>query len=200
MRKIAITQRSELFESVGETRDTLDTQLVQLVTQCDLCPVPIPNVLSTEKMLEIWLECVKPDAILFSGGQDFGLFPDRDRLEHSLMNFVMAKKIPTLALCRGMQLLIKQAGGSLKKVDGHVDQEHDLKGMHNHRVSSFHNFAPDFIPSEYHVITRAYDECVEAIRHKSLPIEGWMWHPERTTSSRQLHISLIKQLLGEHGY
>ena len=195
MKKIAITQRNELFERVGEIRDTLDRRLLQLVVQCDLCPVPIPTFPPTEHMLQKWLDCIKPDGILFSGGQDFGLFPNRDHLEYSLLDYAKTNRLPTLGICRGMQLLIKHAGGSLEKVIGHVNQKHKLKGEHNHVVECYHNFAPDQIPDEYEIISRAADNCVEAIRHKSLPVEGWMWHPERTVSNRQLHIQLMKQVL-----
>ena len=195
MKKIAITQRSELFHSVGEIRDTLDKRLLQLVVQCDLCPAPIPNFSPTENMLEIWLDCIKPDAILLSGGQDFGLFPDRDHLEDLLLNYAITNQLPTLGICRGTQLLIRHAGGSLKRVIGHVNQEHKLRGRHNHCVKSYHNYAPDQIPDEYEVISRTIDNSVEAIRHKNLPVEGWMWHPERTMSNRDLHIELMKQVL-----
>ena len=196
MKKIAITQRIEAFESVGEIRDTLDVRLIQLVVDCDLCPVPIPNFSPAGNILEHWLDCIRPDGILFSGGQDFGLFSNRDNLENSLLSYANSKRLPTLGICRGMQLLIKHAGGSLKKVIGHVNQGHKLKGAHNHFVECYHDFAPDLIPDEYQIISRAADNCVEAIRHKSLPVEGWMWHPERTMSNRDLHIQLIKQVLG----
>ena len=195
MKKIAITQRNELFERVGEIRDTLDIRLLQLVVDCDLCPVPIPNFSPTENMLENWLDCIKPDGILFSGGQDFGLFPNRDHLENSLLNYATTAQLPTLGICRGMQLLIKHSGGSLKRVIGHANQRHKLRGEHNHHVECYHDFAPDLIPDEYEIISRAADNCVEAIRHKNLPVEGWMWHPERTESNRDLHIQLMKQVL-----
>ena len=195
MKKIAITQRCELFKGVCEMRDTLDIRLLQLVIQSDFCPVPIPNFSPSENMLEIWLDCIKPDAILLSGGQDFGLFPDRDHLEDMLLDYAITNRLPTLGICRGMQALVRHAGGSLKRVIGHVDQDHRLRGRHNHIVKSYHDYAPDQIPDEYEVISRAVDDCVEAISHKSLPIEGWMWHPERTMSNRDLHIGLMKQVL-----
>ena len=78
MKKIAITQRIESFESVGEIRDTLDLRLIQLISDCDLCPVPIPNFSPGGNILDHGLDCIRPDGILFSGGQDFGLFPNRD--------------------------------------------------------------------------------------------------------------------------
>ena len=34
-------------------------------------------------------------------------------------------------------------------------------------------------PSKFKILVKAKDGVMEAIAHKELPWEAWMWHPER---------------------
>nr|AAY87264.1 unknown [uncultured bacterium BAC17H8] len=70
-----------------------------------------------------------------------------------------------------------------------------LTGTYTHRVNSYHEYAPDQLPGCMDPIAVAEDGNVEAIKHKIMPIEGWMWHPERSEENRGLHSCLIKSKL-----
>ena len=60
-------------------------------------------------------------------------------------------------------------------------------------VNSFHN-ALEKEPSEFEVSARAEDGVIEAIRHKTLPWLGLMWHPEREKEFREEDLNTIKAL------
>ena len=63
-------------------------------------------------------------------------------------------------------------------------------------VNSYHNLVLTSCPSEYDVIARSIDGEIEAIRHQSLPWEGWMWHPEREKVFNADDIVRTKDVLG----
>ena len=46
-------------------------------------------------------------------------------------------------------------------------------------VNSFHDWGLDNCPPNFEIMARTNDGVIEAIKHKVLPWEGWMWHPER---------------------
>jgi len=178
---VAITQRVDFIEGYHETRDALDQRLSQHVASVDVLPVPVPNILG-EAILP-WLERLRPAAIVLSGGNDIGECPDRDRTEWLLLNYAQDHGIPTLGICRGMQMMASWAGTGLKPVSGHVRGNHEVHGDINGMVNSFHTAALTGCPSGFEVTARSLDGEIEAIRHSVLPWEGWMWHPERSPSS-----------------
>ena len=47
---------------------------------------------------------------------------------------------------------------------------------------------------QFKVIAHSLDGEIEAIKHKSLPWEGWMWHPEREEKFLKEDINRIKNL------
>lgn len=83
------------------------------------------------------------DAVVFAGGSDLdpqlygqaphaettGLRPLRDAAEMRLMRAALDRDLPTLGICRGMQVLAVVCGGSL------VQHLPDVVGHHGHRPS-----------------------------------------------------------------
>ena len=60
-------------------------------------------------------------------------------------------------------------------------------------VNSYHKWAIVDCPSNFEVKAHSDDNVIEAIRHKKLPWEGWMWHPERDNGdSKNLDTKLLK--------
>lgn len=139
--------------------------------------MPIPNT-----ALDPSLHCSKwgINRLILSGGENYGQSRNRDLTEMTLLDWAEDEAIPVLGICRGMQLMAIHAGGQLKPVDGHVATHHKLKnGIISHEVNSFHTQALSYCPDTYSVIAESTDNEIEAISHKMLPWEGWMWHPER---------------------
>jgi N5-(cytidine 5'-diphosphoramidyl)-L-glutamine hydrolase len=190
--KIGITQRVDKIGSYDECRDALDQRLIDWVGKSGFVPVPIPNTLvgmgppnNPQLMLKNWLNSVKIDAILLSGGNDIGDSLNRDLTENYLLSWAEKNTIPVLGICRGMQMIGTYSGVKLKKLGGHVKTRHHLKvdigsrGKFPETVNSYHNQVLDCCPESFKVLARSEDGNLEAIVHKNLPWEGWMWHPER---------------------
>jgi len=167
-----------------EIRDALDQRLASWLLQAGFLPVPIPNLILDGSGLDHWIQAVKPEALILSGGNDIGACPARDATESHLLSWASVHKVPVLGICRGMQMMAVWAGATLSKVEGHVRVRHQLvacpeSGDLPMSVNSYHDWAISGCPDSFTVVAQSEDGAIEAIRHTELPWEGWMWHPER---------------------
>ena len=177
MTLVAVSQRIDLIADRQETRDSLDQALTRFLVDIGCLVVTVPN---SPRTADAVLRRIAPEAIVLSGGNDIGEFASRDATERAMMAYARVHGLPLLAICRGLQFLISEHGGTLKRVGGHVGSQHVIHGRINAQVNSFHEWGLDEVPTVFEVLARAGDGSVEAVRHRHLPWEGWMWHPERT--------------------
>lgn len=158
------------------------------------------------------------DGFILSGGGDvnplflneeplFGegeIFPPRDLMELYLAKQLLARNIPLLGICRGMQIINIAAGGTIFQ-DISMQCPDNIRHMQiaprrfpSHRVevaegtllhrivkrsilevNSFHHQAVRDVPSGLAVAARSADGIVEAIEGtESTFILGVQWHPE----------------------
>jgi putative glutamine amidotransferase len=180
-----------------------------------LMPVPIDEDAAAD-VLERF------DGLLLMGGGDlhpeeygqerrdevYGVIPHRDRFELVLAHTAVDRGVPTLAICRGHQVLNVALGGSL---DQHITDRdgvlphgkpgvpggstvHDIEiepgsrlaeamGVTHASCSSHHHQAVDRTGKGLRVTARAPDGVVEGIEHDG---DGWIvgaqWHPEDTAA------------------
>lgn len=179
MKRVAVSQRVDAWPERGEVRDALDQRLAEFIAAAGGLAIPVPNTLVASGTLQAWLAAIAPEAIVLSGGNDIGQQPARDRTESLLLEHAQGLGLPALGICRGMQMMGRQAGTALKPVDGHVGSRHRIRGLITEEVNSFHQFALAGCPAGFEVLARAEDGAIEAIRHRTQPWEAWMWHPER---------------------
>jgi len=97
---------------------------IQALIVAGATPLLIPPGLDTPALEAI---CARLDGLLLTGGADIDparygeerlpecgeLEPERDELELSLTNMALARDLPTLGICRGMQTLNVAIGGTL---------------------------------------------------------------------------------------
>ena len=178
-------------------------------TGAEAVPIPHETPLSTLLPLVVSL-----DGIVFSGGTDvdpvhYGQAHDplcervdrrRDRMDLALMDLVLARSLPVLCICRGMQLLNVALGGTLRQhITGHRSEPNDEQAVWHEvriepdtrlfqitqtptlRVNSFHHQAVDRLGEGLRVAARTSDGVIEAIE---LPgdrfVLGVQWHPEKS--------------------
>ena len=205
---VGITQRVDKVEPYNEWRDALDQRLVDWVIHAGFLPVPIPNSLvdltsiySYQPILDNWLNRVKIDAILLSGGNDIGNIEQRDLTEKYILSWAEKNKKAVLGICRGMQMIGIYMGDSLIEVDGHVKANHTLQIKSRdtqtlpETVNSYHNLALEGCTNTFEILAESEDDNIEAIKHKTLPWEGWMWHPEREEKFAERDQNRFKKLM-----
>jgi putative glutamine amidotransferase len=201
---VGVTLRVDNIVGRSELRDAIDQRLIQWLVQAGCLPFFVPNTLCGvaqlgQPLFDNWLQVVKPGAIILSGGNDIGEYPERDTIEKYLLSWAERKKVPVLGICRGLQMMAVWAGANLAKQEGHVGRRHQLlvsgpKDEWPASVNSYHDDVVCSCPDGFDVVAEAEDGAIEAIKHTRLPWEGWMWHPEREESFAQQDIKRFKRL------
>ena len=124
----------------------------------------------------------------------------RDSLEMALIDQAVARGMPILGICRGMQLLNVYFGGTLhQSLAGLYVEDPEIRtirsrkrvtitpgtrlakllGMAPLRVNALHSQAIDRLGSGLLISARDRNGIPQAIEHQTLPlIEGIQWHPE----------------------
>lgn len=198
MKKILISQRRDFIDGRGEDRDALDARWASFLFDLGFLPMPVCSGLAG---VGNYIEQLMPDGILLSGGNDLGCSPQRDLLEHKMLDYAKNNTLPVLGVCRGMQMLNSYLGGGLVEVDGHTATYHPIKGewaekQGYHMVNSYHNKAikPQTLAQSLDVLAITADGVIEAVKHSTLPWTGIMWHPEREPVVTKTDKNLILKL------
>jgi len=205
---IGISQRVDNIEAHNEWRDALDQRMNAWVIEAGFIPVPVPNSLvdmslsgDSQPMLERWLHSLHIDALLLSGGNDIGSVPHRDLTERYLLRWAEKNSKPVLGICRGMQMIGTYSGVELIHADGHVNTRHQLNINYDYgqslpkSVNSYHNLVLQECPTQFEVLATSEDGNIEAIMHRELSWEGWMWHPEREKKFVKINQERFKKLM-----
>ena len=156
------------------------------------------------------------DGLLLAGGGDieparygagdhpaqYGTDPDRDELELELATTAVRMGMPTLGICRGVQLLNVAFGGTLVQhlEDGDspvVHRDEAKQALHGLRIEpgsrlaeavgqveaeglSHHHQALDRLGEGFRPVAWAPDGLVEGIERDQGWTVGVLWHPEST--------------------
>ncbi len=146
-----------------------------------------------------------------------GLNPERDTLERDLIGAALARKLPVLGICRGMQLLNVAAGGSLHQdIEGFYEEHPAIRSVlprkrieidTNSRlarilvttrlqVNALHSQAIDRLGDGLAVSAREPSGVVQAIEQRGSEFTlGVQWHPEylpQRPEQRALFRALIR--------
>ena len=198
MKTVIYTQRVEVIESYQERRDCADQRIADFMHACGFLPIPVPNRADLAKQI---VETLTPAGIILTGGNSLvaygGNAPERDAMDNALIELAIQNKIPLYGFCRGMQSMLFYFGNELVNVEGHVAVRHVVRAdRENYEVNSYHNQACKELRGDCELMIAAQtsDGVIEAVRHKSLPIAGTMWHPEREMCYTQKDINMLKEL------
>jgi len=124
---------------------------------------------------------LNPDGLLVSNGPgDQALMQET---AHTMRT--IAKKLPTMGICLGHQILGIAAGGKTFKLKfGHRSANQPVRDTGTGRVyitTQNHGYAvdPATLGKDYEVfLVNANDGTVEGLRHKELPVFSVQFHPE----------------------
>jgi putative glutamine amidotransferase len=229
---IGIVAHQALVEEV-DTRvlhHVTNSAYVKAVRKAGGIPVLLPLIDGPDA--EAFLGAV--DGVLLTGGDDvdpasYGherapetvkTDPRRDELELALARAVVGRDHPTLAICRGCQVLNVALGGTLTQ---HVDDHFEL-GRYNEtvhavklvdgtsleqwvggtpagvlEVNSLHHQSVDAPGSRARVAATSEDGVVEAIEVEGAAnVVGVQWHPE-LLRHRPDHLALFRELVRRAG-
>ena len=194
MKLVGLTLRVDLHKSINERRDAIDQRWYFFLKECGLFPVLLPNF---EDSINFIKKLSLVGVILTGGNSIKGLggdAPERDDFEFNLIKYTIQGKLPLFGVCRGMQIIQHFFKEKIEQIPNHVGNKHKIRYLDKSiEVNSYHNYGSyDCSSSELEVVGRSNDNIVEAIAHKSLPIKGIMWHPEREKVMSSLDISILK--------
>jgi carbamoyl-phosphate synthase large subunit len=125
-----------------------------------------------------------PDGVLISNGPGD---PARLSGQVAVVRDLVERRVPTLGICLGHQILGQAVGATTSKLRfGHHGGNHPVKDVRSGRVfitAQNHEFqvVPASIPESegwYCSEINLNDESVEALRHESIPAFSVQYHPE----------------------
>ena len=201
----------------------VNSAYIKAVRKAGGVPVLLP-VIDADTDVASLLERV--DGLVMTGGGDvdpagYGQAPDpqtsrvdpvRDMHDIAFCRVAVERDVPTLAICRGSQILNVALGGTLvQHVDKHFDVArynevvHDVDlepsstvakwtGTTRLGVNSLHHQAVATAGSETKVAAYATDGTIEAVEVEGKLVVGVQWHPE-LIRHRPEHLALFQSLV-----
>jgi putative glutamine amidotransferase len=196
--KILVSMRIIENLTYPELRDAISHDWASFFSKHNLLPILVPNALNH---LSRYFD-LPPQGLLLTGGESQGPLHRptlRDHTEMTLIAEAIARDIPILGVCRGLQIINRYFGGGTVALPtkSHLGT-HTIKlnDGTNHIVNSFHNEGVTLASLAAGLIPFACaneDGLVEAVRHETLPILAIQWHPERPNPASVLDRQIIDE-------
>ena len=140
------------------------------------------TVLSENATIED-IKKIKPHGIFLSNGP--GDPSATEKKCKNLLQAIISFKIPVFGICIGHQLIGLSFGAKTSKMSqGHRGANHPVKNLSNNKVeitSQNHGYQIDkaTVPTCFEIThVSLFDNSIEGLKHKSLPIFSVQYHPE----------------------
>lgn len=188
-----------------------------------ILPVAEPGMTEDALYEEASRRLAFADAVLLPGGGDISAWrygqeahaesddgdDVQDMFDLAVARYVVENKVPTLAVCRGMQILNVSLGGDLDQhlPTPHMNQIHTItldaassltsSIARNPQVSCYHHQAVKNLGKGLVATAWAEDGTVEALELQGAEfwIHAVQWHPEDTVASDLAQQALIKEFI-----
>ena len=218
--------------SLGLWKDCLFRDYTQSVVAAGGIPVGIPIIEDKDLVADL---LTRVDGVILTGGPD--IYPylygeemrpgighmdhTSDHMELEIAKHTLDNNKPTLGICRGIQVMVVAAGGSLiQDIKSEVENplchwQNSTKDSFAHQVdvkensklaeivgpgkiwvNSHHHQAVRVVPDELEITANAGDGVIEGIEHRRHPFYvGVQWHPEGTSFVDQPSLRLFEALV-----
>lgn len=187
-------------------------------------PLMLPPI--TSLATEVWALLARVDAVVLHGGGDvdprrygqeptaeqlYGIVHEHDEMELAVVAAALQRDVPTLAICRGLQVLNVALGGTLQQDIGneeHWHQFHSVELDEGSRLAAaigstrverghcVHHQALAEVAVGLEIVGRTADGIVHACE---LPSSRWVvgtqWHPEDSAADDPQQQSLFDALV-----
>ena len=206
-----------------ENKYNLPAEYVESVRRAGGIPVLLPPGEKSVKSL-----CSRLDGIILTGGGDihqdhyngsthpliYNVDEQRDETELAITKIILERNIPTLAICRGMQILNTFFGGTLfehlpvlhrfppRETTKHLvdispgSKLHGIVSTSQMEIVSWHHQAVKDVPKELTITARSKDGVIEGFELDSHPwLVAVQWHPELSASEDKLQQKLFDALI-----
>lgn len=210
----------------GQEFQGLASDYPHMVEKAGGAPVVLPLTRDIDAAKDLWDSL---DGLIISGGNDVSPFlyheriakecgaldPARDTYEITALHYALAKKMPVLGICRGIQIFNAALGGSnYQDLMTNGFEQHTLLAMPRNEpshsvsvvpgsllaevlgdeklwVNSFHHQAVRDLAAPLQAMARSEDGVIEAVYLPDQPFAmAIQWHPEMMfDSDRQLKIA-----------
>lgn len=199
-------------------------------------PLVFPILDDDPATIEVCVAAV--DGLIFSGGEDIAPAyygeprdercqepdPERDLFEIHLARAALERQVPTLGICRGLQVINVAAGGTLfqdiacrpgtreyhsASLANRGQLIHAVRLVPGSRLSTIMGVADCRVTSTHHQFVKGLapgfrvsaesdeDGIVEGIERPDAPfLLAVQWHPERIWQTDRAHLALFAALVG----
>lgn len=148
---------------------------------------------------------------------EHGFDEELDDMEMAVFEAFMKRKKPILGICRGIQLINVALGGTLyQDIEADTGVRHLPEDVAEHTVIAESGsaicqlFGSEFLTNSYHhqavkdlgdgllaTGRSKADGIIEVVEHKTLPIMGIQWHPERMIGAEATHLADMRPLFND---
>ena len=151
-----------------------------------------------------------PDLVILTGSSALLSKPRTRELFQPEMDLVRKAKFPILGICYGHQIIGSAFGAPMRDLGQMLRGYEKVKVIRNHPlfdglpsdlvVAESHRQELTEVPDEFQHLAQSTTSRVEAIAHRSKPIYGVQFHPERSNDEhphgRMILQNLVKQIQG----
>ena len=211
--KVAAIADSCVTNGFAMTRYTV----TDAISAAGFMPMLLPRIADTNMLAKAM---DKVDALVITGSVA-GDAKDRVQFEHMLMDMALERGLPVVGLCHGHQCINLYFGGKIGRIPKNLSPKivHHGKespyvkdcfhminikpgsnmykwfGAERAEINTSHNFHITELGKGLEVTARADDGVIEAVEHRTLPVTGFQFHPERIFRRDPRCLRIIREAL-----
>ena len=190
------TRRPKILVLDGRLSSSADSVQVEGGDTIEASPYQLPQAVTV-------IDQGGWDGLVLTGGGDidprcydetpspkvYGVSENRDIVEHYALEAARDAGVPVLGICRGMQMIVVEAGGKLEQhIQGHQGGTHVVSAVEDSilgrwagsrpEIVSLHHQAAIAPPRHFSVSALAMDGTIEAVESDDGRVLGVQFHPE----------------------